>query len=101
MRQPVNAPRHGPAMPSTGVSDQSDVVHVMLTLCQEKKKNAQLNAQLHLFFYSASDLHTLTLCLRDEVDPGRPYPLIIHHGSPKLSARRPKVPEGAKKMSKN
>ena len=25
-RQPVNAPRHGPAMPSTGVSDQSDVV---------------------------------------------------------------------------
>jgi hypothetical protein len=50
-RQPVNAPRHGPAMPSTGVSDQSDVVHVMLTLCQEKKKERSAERSAAPFFF--------------------------------------------------
>ena len=54
-----------------------------ITSCQRhtnallEKNNKSCAKAQPFFFYSASDLHTLTLCLRGEVDPGRPYPLII------------------------
>ena len=42
-----------------------------------EQKNAVLKANFFLLFFPASALHTLTQSLRGEVDPGRPYPLII------------------------
>ena len=63
-------------------------VRSSITLCQRhtnallgKKDNAQLNAQLILFF-SGSATHTLTPCLRGEGDPGRPNPI---NNSPSLT----------------
>ena len=48
---------------------------VMPSLCQEKKKrSASLS---YVFFYSESDLCPYSGALRGEVDPGRPYLLII------------------------
>ena len=51
----------------------------VITLCQRhkrKKKKAVQNAQFFILF-AESDLHTLTQSLRGEVDPGRPYLIII------------------------
>ena len=66
-----NAPRQGPALPSTACQISHNVIP---TSCQrsgeKKKKNAMLNAQLYFLFYPASDLHTLTPCLKGR---GRPW----------------------------
>ena len=63
------AARLSPAF--NGVPDQHNVVPTPYALLE--KKSAQPNAQL-IFVYSASDLHSLTPCLRGEVDPGGPTP---------------------------
>ena len=54
----------------------------LITLCQryanallEKNKTLDLTPSYIFFFYSESDLHSLTPCLRGEVDPGETLPL--------------------------
>ena len=74
-RQPVNAPRQGSALPSTACQISPNVVP---TLCL-----AQAEKKCWAFFFSESDLHTLTLCLKGW---GRPWETLPLKNSPFLTA---------------
>ena len=63
-----------PALTACQIKDSYDYRHAIAWL--RKKITLGIKPSFY-FFYAESDRHSLKPCLRGEVDPGRPYPLII------------------------